>query len=109
MIYRDPLASNAELVAGSSAAAAVPPGTVAVAVTPQTAARFGLRAGSRMTLSIPGGTVTLAVTAHHRAAASRLHLLDAGQDWRSRLQLTPHRSAVLDGRGTSRTPASWPR
>ena len=63
VIYRDPLASNAELVAGSYPAGAVPPGTVAVAVTPQTAARFGLRPGSRMTLSIPGGTVTLAITA----------------------------------------------
>ena len=51
VLYRDPLASNASLVAGSYAAGPEPAGTVAVAVTPQTAARFGLHPGSRVTLN----------------------------------------------------------
>ena len=63
VLYRDSLTSNAELVAGSYSAGREPAGTVAVAVTPQTAARFGLHPGSRMTLISPTGTITLAVTA----------------------------------------------
>jgi putative ABC transport system permease protein len=63
VLYRDPLTSNAELVTGSYSAGPEPAGTVAVAVTTQTAARFGLHAGSRMTLNSPTGTITLAVTA----------------------------------------------
>ena len=72
VLYRDPLTSNAELVAGSYSAPAEPAGTVAVAVTSQTAARFGVRPGSRMALSTSTGTVTLAVTAvvRQREAAS---------------------------------------
>ena len=72
VLYRDPLASNAELVAGSYSAPAEPAGTVAVAVTPQTAARFGLHPGSRATVSLPTGSVTLVVTAivRQRAAGS---------------------------------------
>ena len=63
MLYRDPLPSNAVLVAGSYAARAEPAGTIAVAATPQTAARFGLHPGSRLTLTTAGASVTLAVTA----------------------------------------------
>jgi putative ABC transport system permease protein len=63
VLYRNPLTSNASLVAGSYAAGAEPAGTVAVAVTTQTAARFGLRPGSRVALVSPTGVITLAVTA----------------------------------------------
>jgi putative ABC transport system permease protein len=63
VLYRDPLTSNAELVAGSYSAPAEPAGTVAVTVSSQTAARFGLHPGSRVTLNTPTGTITLVVTA----------------------------------------------
>ena len=66
VLYRDPLTSNARLVAGTYATTAGPagvPGTVAVAVTTQTAARFGLHPGSRLQLTTPTGPVTLVVTA----------------------------------------------
>ena len=63
VLYRNSLPSNAKLVAGSYSAGPERAGTVAVAVTPQTAARFGLHAGSRMTLVSPTGIITLAVTA----------------------------------------------
>jgi putative ABC transport system permease protein len=63
VVYRDPLASNAQLVTGSYASGTRPAGTVAVAATTQTAARFGLHPGSRLTLSATGVPVTLFVTA----------------------------------------------
>ena len=63
VLYRDSLTGYAELVAGGYSAGREPAGTVAVVVTPQTAARFGLHAGSRITLNSPTGTITLAVTA----------------------------------------------
>jgi len=63
VLYRNSLTSDASLVAGSYAAGAEPAGTLAVAVTPQTAARFGLHAGSRVTIVSSTGTITLAVTA----------------------------------------------
>ena len=63
VVYRDPLTANAQLVAGTYATAAVPAGSVGVAVTPQTAARFGLHPGSRLQLTTPTGVVTLDVTA----------------------------------------------
>ena len=63
VLYRDSLTSNAELVAGSYSAGPEPTGTLAVAVTPQTAARFGLHPGSRMTVVSLAGSITLAVTA----------------------------------------------
>ena len=63
VLYRNSLTSDASLVAGSYSAGREPAGTLAVAVTPQTAARFGLHPGSRMTLISPTGTITLAVTA----------------------------------------------
>ena len=63
VLYRNSLTSDASLVAGSYAAGAEPAGTLAVAVTPQTAARFGLHPGSRVTVVSSTGTLTLAVTA----------------------------------------------
>ena len=63
VLYRNSLTSDASLVAGSYAAGAEPAGTLAVAVTPQTAARFGLHPGSRVTVVSSTGTITLAVTA----------------------------------------------
>jgi putative ABC transport system permease protein len=63
VLYRNSLTSNASLVAGSYAAGAEPAGTLAVAVTPPTAARFGLHPGSRLTAVSSTGTLTLAVTA----------------------------------------------
>ena len=72
VVYRDPLTSNARLVAGTYATTAVPagvPGTVPVTVTTQTAARFGLHPGSRLQLTTPTGAVTLVVTAILRERA----------------------------------------
>ena len=63
VLYRNSLTSDASLVAGSYAAGAEPAGTLAVAVTAQTAARFGLHPGSRVTVVSSTGTLTLAVTA----------------------------------------------
>jgi putative ABC transport system permease protein len=78
VLYRDPLTSNADLVAGSYSAPAEPTGTVAVAVTPQTAARFGVHPGSRVAVSTSTGTVTLVVTAvvRPREAGSTFWTLD---------------------------------
>jgi putative ABC transport system permease protein len=59
VLYRDPLLSNAALVAGSLTGPAEPNGTIAVAATPQTAARFALHPGSRLTLGTAGVAVTL--------------------------------------------------
>jgi putative ABC transport system permease protein len=61
--YRTPFAGYEQLVAGSLVGGSVPPGTVAVAATVPTAARFGLHPGSRLTLETPGGSGTLLVTA----------------------------------------------
>jgi len=63
VVYRDLLTSNARVVAGSYAPAAVPAGMLAVAVTTQTAARFGLRPGSRPSMATVFGPVRLFVTA----------------------------------------------
>jgi putative ABC transport system permease protein len=70
VLYRDRLMSNAELVAGSLTGPAEPSGTVAVAATPQTAARFALHPGSRLTLATAGAAVTLVVTAIVRQQGS---------------------------------------
>jgi putative ABC transport system permease protein len=70
VLYRNSLTSNASLVAGSYAAGAEPAGTLAVAVTPQTAARFGLRPGSRLALVSPTGAITLVVTGIVRQQAA---------------------------------------
>jgi len=61
--YRVPFTGHAQLVAGSFAAGKIPPGTVAVAATVPTAARFGMHPGTRLTLDTPGSTGTLLVTA----------------------------------------------
>jgi putative ABC transport system permease protein len=63
VVYRDPLTASARVVAGSYSAAGVPAGAVPVAVTTQTAARFGLHPGSRLQLTGPSGPVELDVTA----------------------------------------------
>jgi putative ABC transport system permease protein len=63
VVYRDPFTAHARVVAGSYSAAGVPAGAVPVAVTTQTAARFGLHPGSRLVLTAPSGPVELAVTA----------------------------------------------
>ena len=65
VLSRDPFTANAALVEGSYSypGRAEPAGTVAVAVTPPTAALFGLHPGSRLTLSTATNTVTLIVTA----------------------------------------------
>ena len=63
VVYRDPFTANAQIVAGTYATAGVPAGFVPVAVTTQTAARFGLHPGSRLVLTAPLGPVELAVTA----------------------------------------------
>jgi putative ABC transport system permease protein len=62
VVYRDPFTSNARVVAGTYSTAGVPAGAVPVAVTTQTAARFGLHPGSRIQLSALG-SVELDVTA----------------------------------------------
>ena len=63
VVYRNPFTANARIVAGTYATAGVPAGFVPVAVTTQTAARFGLHPGSRLVLTAPLGPVELAVTA----------------------------------------------
>jgi putative ABC transport system permease protein len=63
VVYRDPFTANARIVAGTYGTAGVPAGVVPVAVTTQTAARFGLHPGSRLVLTALSGPVELAVTA----------------------------------------------
>jgi putative ABC transport system permease protein len=63
LVYRDTLAGNARVTAGSYASAAVPAGTIAVAATTQMAARFGLHPGTRLSLATVDGPVKLYVTA----------------------------------------------
>jgi putative ABC transport system permease protein len=63
VVYRDPLTANARVVAGSYSAAGVRAGAVPVAVTTQTAARFGVHPGSRLQLTGPSGPAELDVTA----------------------------------------------
>ena len=61
--YRAPFTGYAQLVAGSFSTGKVPPGTIAVAATVPTAARFGMHPGSRLQLDTPSGPVTILVTA----------------------------------------------
>jgi putative ABC transport system permease protein len=61
--YRAPFTGYAQLVAGSFSTGKVPPGTIAVAATVPTAARFGMHPGSRLQLDTPSGAVTILVTA----------------------------------------------
>ena len=79
VVYRDPLTANARLVTGTYATAGVPAGAVGVAVTTQTAARFGLHPGSRLQLTALAGPVTLDVTAiiTERGAASTFWTADS--------------------------------
>jgi len=62
-VYRNTLAANAQLVAGSYAHGALPGGALAGTVTTQMAARFGLHPGSRVVLTIPTGPVRVVITA----------------------------------------------
>lgn len=62
VVYRDPLASNGQLVAGSYTSTAVPARLLAVTVTTQMAARFGLHPGSKLSLTTVSGAVGLFVT-----------------------------------------------
>jgi putative ABC transport system permease protein len=72
VVYRDTLASNARLVAGTYATSGVPAGAVGVVATTQMAYRFGLHPGSRLELGPQPGAVPLVVTAivAERAPAS---------------------------------------
>ena len=100
VLYRDSLTGNAELVTGSYSAGPEPAGTLAVAVTPQTAARFGLRPGSRMTVVSLAGIITLAVTAIVRQRQAGLHLLDPGPAGQPALAGHPGGNEdLLGGRG----------
>ena len=63
LVYRNALAANAQLVAGSYAAGKLPRGVLAGAVTTQMAFRFGLHPGSRVVLTIPTGPVRTVITA----------------------------------------------
>jgi putative ABC transport system permease protein len=62
-VYRNTLAANAQLVAGSYTHGALPGGVLAGTVTTQMAARFGLHPGSRLVLTIPTGPVRVVITA----------------------------------------------
>jgi putative ABC transport system permease protein len=62
VVYRDTLASNGQLAAGTYASTGVPAGMLAVAATTQMAARFGLHPGTRLSLATVSGTVGLFVT-----------------------------------------------
>jgi len=63
VLYREPLTANAQVAAGRYTTAGLSPGTLGVAVTSATAARFGLHPGSRLQLTLPTGPATLVVTA----------------------------------------------
>jgi putative ABC transport system permease protein len=69
VVYRDPFTRYAQLVAGSYSSSQAPAGTVAVAATVPTAARFGLHPGSRLTLNTKSGPATIFVTAIVRVRA----------------------------------------
>jgi putative ABC transport system permease protein len=63
VVYRDPLAGHAQVVAGTYATSVVPAGALGVAVSTQTAARFGLHPGSRLTMAARPSPLHLVVTA----------------------------------------------
>jgi len=65
--FRDPMTSNVQIVTGQLAGASVPRGAVGVAVTSETAARYGWHAGSRLEVQGLAGPVGLEVTAIVRA------------------------------------------
>ncbi len=79
VVYREPLTSNAQVVTGSYTSTAAPAGMLAVAVTTQIAARFGLHPGSRLSVTSVLGTVRLFVTAilAERAPGSTFWTQDA--------------------------------
>ncbi len=63
VLYRDPLTAHARVTAGRLTGSGAGGHALGVAVTAQTATRFGLHPGSRLQLSSPYGAVTLDVTA----------------------------------------------
>ena len=69
VLYRDPLTSYVQVVAGRYTAGPPPGGALPAAVTTQTAARFGLRPGSRLVLITPSALVSIVVTAIVRVRA----------------------------------------
>ncbi len=69
VLYRGPLTSNAQVVAGTYASASVPAGMLAVAATTQMAARYGLHPGTRLAVATAAGPVKLFVTAILRESA----------------------------------------
>ena len=111
VVYRDPLTANAQLVTGTYATAGVPAGAVGVAVTTQTAARFGLHPGSRLQLTAPSSLVTLDVTAiiTERGAASTFWTADSTVGTPSLNNALVFRRRRTGVEECSRTPARWPR
>ena len=79
IIYRDPLTSNVRLVAGSFPPPSSVGSTLHIAVTTQTAARFGLHPGSVLRLATGSATVPVIVTAivRPRIPASAFWNVDA--------------------------------
>ncbi len=79
VIYRDPLTSNATLVAGSFPPPSSLGGMLHIAVTTATAARFGLHPGSVLRLAVDSATVRVIVTAivRPRMPASTFWNVDA--------------------------------
>jgi hypothetical protein len=63
VLYRDQLARYTQVVAGRYTAGPAPGGALPVAVTTQTASRFGVHPGSRLRLITPSALVSLVVTA----------------------------------------------
>ena len=99
VLYRGPLTSNAQVVAGTYASASVPAGMLAVAATTQMAARYGLHPGSRLAVATPSGPVRLFVTAILRESAPARH---SGRRTRPRarrrsMQLTARASRTGSG------------
>jgi hypothetical protein len=93
VLYRDPLLSNAQVTTGTFATTAAPAGTLAVAATTPTAARFGLHPGSRLSLVTVSGTVRLFVTAIVRVRAAGSTFWTQGRTRRSRPARSRRRSA----------------
>jgi len=90
VVYRDPLAGHARLVAGTLVSTAVPAGMVGVTATTQMAYRFGLHPGSRLSLTTQDGPVGLFVTAvvAKRAPGSTFWTQDSTMGTPSLEQLT---------------------
>jgi putative ABC transport system permease protein len=76
VLYRDTLTGNVAVISGGlEPSGTLPDGTLAVSVTTQTAARFGLHPGSR--LSIAGASLVVTGIVRVRGAASTFWAADA--------------------------------